>query len=50
MQNADIHIYKTRDFEWKARISHSGKVEYIDRCPTIPMLMEQIERALLLRS
>ena len=50
MQNADIHIYKTRDFEWKARITHSGKVEYIDRCSTIRILMEQVERALLLRS
>lgn len=50
MQNADIHIYRTRDFEWKARITHSGKVEYIDSCATISMLMRQVERALLLRS
>jgi len=48
--NADIHVYKTRDGQWKARISHSGKTEYIDKCVTMRILLEQVERALLLRS
>jgi hypothetical protein len=45
--NIEVHIFRTRDGQWKARISYSGKVEYIDKCPNMGILMEQVTRALL---
>lgn len=49
MTNIDIHVYKTRDGQWKARISRFGNTEYIDKCVNMRILFEQIERALILR-
>lgn len=46
--NIDVHIFTTRDGQWKARITHSGGMEYVGKCGSIESLMLQLKRGLLL--
>jgi len=49
MKSFDVHIFHTRDGNWKARITDGKKREYVGPANNLGLLLRDLQRHILLR-